>query len=475
MIDIQKAAKFFKAYDMRGTLDNLDEEVYYLFGKALINEVLKPEDLELKVAVLYDVRVDSERFYNALINGITEAGGEVIALGLGSTDILYAAANKWKIAGCMVTASHNPPEYNGCKVVKKSPEMMGLDNGLEKVRGYVVENYTGTYQNSMSIEVDIRREELDNYFIKEISRIGRVAEADEYLIKNGRKLKVVIDTANGCGGIVAEMIKNLYENVELVPLYWELDGTFPNHPADPDYPENLEDLSAKVVEVGADYGAMFDGDADRCYLVDQKGEPISNNFLITKIAQEMVESYYINPVEGLEPIIVVPIADSRMIVEQVFLSGGAVMPTRYGHTFVKGTMAKYKAIYGGEASGHHYFGEFGMMDSGVLTFLYSIFLMAKGNLQATDIRKPYDEVFSFSGWYKYKLEGPFEIEELLNKLKTKYPDGHISQIEGVQISYPLWKATIRASNTEPVLKISVEAKTGADPMEKLKELESLIK
>ena len=473
--NIGKVAKFFSAYDMRGTVDVLTPEVYYYFGYGLVSQVLEPDEAGVKVSVMHDVRETSHEFYSALCAGVVAAGGEVISLGQGSTDMLYAACSLFKTPGCMVTASHNPPEYNGCKVVKKAPIMMGLENGLERVRDYVVsELKKGKKTKYEMLGVDMAaREELDEYFINKSIEIGRVKQADGLLAQSGRKLRVAVDTANAAGGVVMQMAKDLYQNVEFVPLFWELDGTFPNHEGDPDDLTNLADLMKLVKDKKLDMGAAFDGDADRCYLVDETGEPVSNNFLVTKIASEMVSS--LKPDSKLNPVVVVPLSDSRMIAEEVFISGGAVMPTRVGHTFIKATMEQYGSVYGGESSGHHYFGEFDMMDSGLITLLYSIYVLAKNDMKPSQIKDPYADQYFFSGWHKFKLTEEQNVTDINNKLLEKYSDAHVSTIEGVQISYVDWKVMVRTSNTEPVLKMSVETRSkDIDPMEKLEELKKVM-
>ena len=462
--------KIFKAYDMRGTVDILTPEIYYQFGRGLVQEVLKPDNLPTKVAIMHDIRETSDSFYTALINGIESAGGEAIMLGAGSTDMLYGACQLFEAPGAMVTASHNPPEYNGCKVVKESPIMLGIDNGLDKIRDYVIDNIHKEVEINPIQNDEKAREELEKFFIGKMLSTGNVSEADEMLAKDGRKLRIVVDTANAVGGIVMDLIKDVYDNVEFIPLYWELDGTFPNHEADPDDLTNLEDLCAKVKSENADMGAMFDGDADRCYLVDETGEPLSNHYLMAKIGSEMVADVRSGKIEqDLEPIVVMPIADSRLIAEQIFLNGGAAMPTKYGHTFIKENMKKYNAVYGGEASGHHYFGNFGMMDSGALAFLYSIYLLAKYYIKPTELKQPYEKIYKFSGWHKYEV-GDQSVSLIVDKIKINFSDAHFSHIEGVQLSYPEWKAMIRSSNTEPVIKISVETRDGSDPMGKLAEI-----
>jgi phosphomannomutase len=456
-------SKFFKAYDLRGTTPELDYKVYYLAGIALVDCILKPQNLPLDVVVFRDTRLSSPIFYNFFIQGLIKAGAQVKPCGLGSTDMMYAGAIAYNCCGAMITASHNPKDDNGLKIVKKIPQMLGLAGGLDKIRDYVVANINNPEvqamdeNNLITIEEDQIARSTSIQLLK-----SRALEISTDLAQLLNK-KVVVDSANGMGAIVFQFLVELYPNIEFIPLYCELDGNFPNHPADPIDPKNLVDLGNKITEVGADFGIAFDGDADRAFFVDQNGKPVNGENLVAIFGVEMAKFAQTqklkNPEYPLTDSVCYVITYSRALANEVIMADGVPIVTKQGHTFVKSKMAQYKAIYGGEASGHHYFGTFGAMDSGLLAVSLLLKVLSKNpNTPLSDITKELDLLYFTSGENNIRLTSQQpNLEECIKIIKSTYSDGIISLLDGITVYYPKYKFTLRGSNTEPLLRINVES------------------
>lgn len=471
-------SKLFKAYDMRGTTPDLTAEVYYLAGKALVEKILIPEKLLLKVNLFRDTRLSSPDFYKALYNGLVEAGAEVVLLGLGTTDMMYAACQLFNTPGGIVTASHNPKDDNGFKFVKKVPNMLGLEDGLDKVRDYVLENIESTKIDLGSMLEPVENEEAKakvlDFFLEKVTLVGEIDKINSKIASFRKKMKVVVDTANGMGGFIMPEIAKLYPNIEFIPLYWELDGNFPNHPANPTIAENMIDLEKAVLEYGADLGVAFDGDADRVYFVDEKGVSLNGEFLVALLSKYMVKEAYHKPELGLNPAVVSVISYGRASVNTTLEANGVPILSKQGHTFVKAQMKKYNAIYGGEASGHHYFGDFGYMDSGAITLALFLRILIEKEVLPSALLLEFSDKYFVSGERNFVLPEGLNMTTIKEKIKSKYADGAISELDGITAYYLDWKFTIRGSNTEPLLRINLETigldKTG----EKLAELKSVI-
>lgn len=464
MIDI---AKFFKAYDMRGTTPELDWKIYFLIGQGLVEEILKPESLDLTVNVWHDNRVSSDLFYKAFVNGLLSKGAEVIPCGLGTTDMMYSYTIKNDISGAIVTASHNPKEDNGLKIVKKYPQMLGLESGLDKIRDYVLKHYE---------TLELTEKGLDNITNDKNAKI----EAVEFLNKASQKIgkfldlkipkgyTVVVDAANGLGVLSLELLKSQYPGVKWVHLYCTLDGNFPNHPADPANPDNMMDLRRKVLESKADIGIAFDGDADRVFFVDELGEIINTEHLVAVFAKTLINEVQLNQdiigkelenlSHPLNPAAVYVVSYSRALPETVLCEGGAAIVSKQGHTFVKKLMKQYNAIYGGEASGHHYFGQFGFMDSGILAVNLMFKIILGRSLMASDVCAEYKDKYFTSGEYNLKVPVGRDMQMIKDRVKRKYLDGYISELDGISVFYHTYKFTIRHSNTQSLFRINVETK-----------------
>jgi phosphomannomutase len=473
MVDI---AKFFKAYDLRGTTPELDWKVYYLAGKGLVTEVMKKENLKLEINVWSDARLTSPLFYKAFINGLESEGCKVIPCGLGSTDMMYAYTISKDISGAIITASHNPKDDNGLKVVKKYPEMLGLAGGLDKVRDYVVANYqalTITEKNLKNVSNNIQAKiDAIDYMTKVSNQIGNFVN-----IVTPIDYTIVVDAGNGMGALIYELLKTQYPKIKFVPLYCELDGNFPNHPADPINTDNLVDLQKAVLDNKANLGIAFDGDADRAFFVDETGGLVNGENLVAVFAKKLVGDAIAKPELGYNPAAVYVVSYSRALADTVLMAGGAAIVSKQGHTFVKANMKKYNAIYGGEASGHHYFGQFGFMDSGILAVNLILNILLTNNQKASELCNYYNDKYFTSGEHNLKAPVGKDMKMVIDRVKRKYSDAVISELDGVTVYYPEWKMTIRGSNTEPLFRINIETKVNTsvlNPKIKLEEAYKLI-
>ena len=397
----QIIAKMFKAYDMRGHVPELTSEIYYLMGEALYEVVLFPENLSTEISLFCDARYSSPNFYKAFAAGFISKGGKIVPMGQATTEMMYASCILFNRPGVTITASHNPKDDNGLKMIKNYPQILGREEGLETMMNYVLERIEDFELDIASlpelVEDTESRASVIKLLLQKYSLIGDLALTQMRLESENRKLKIVVDTGNGMSGLLLPEIAKLYKNVEFVPLFWEIDGTFPNHPADPFNPANLVDLQAKVKEVGADFGIGMDGDGDRAVLVDENGNLVNNEFFVAKCATFFVEEARNKPELGFNPAVVYVTSYNRALPDAVLAINGAAIPSKQGHAFVKDEMKKYNAIYGGEASGHHYFGQFGYMDSGLLVIGLVINIIAKEKTVASKLCHYYTNKYFSSG------------------------------------------------------------------------------
>jgi phosphomannomutase len=362
-------------------------------------------------------------------------------IGLASTDQLYFASGNLAIPGAMFTASHNPAQYNGIKMCRAYASPIGLETGLAEIRDRAIDGSPETGGRTGSItEHDV----LDAY----AAHLLALAPV------TGRRLKVVVDAGNGMAGHTAPAVfGRLGDRVEVVPLYFELDGTFPNHEANPIEAENLVDLQKAVVAEGADAGLAFDGDADRCFVVDENGRAVSPSTLTALIAARELAK---------EPgaIVIHNLITSRAVPEIVAELGGKPVRTRVGHSFIKATMAETGAIFGGEHSGHFYFRDFWRADSGMLAALHTLAALAETDGPLSDLLAEYE---------RYPMSGEINTEvadqaAVIDELEGSYAgrDGVTTdQLDGLTVSHPDWTFNVRASNTEPLLRLNVEGKDEA--------------
>ena len=436
-----------KAYDIRGVVpDQWGPTLAHEVGTAFV-EVLNirvSDGGAGRIVVGHDMRPTGPDLVAAFIAGVTAAGVDVINIGLCSTDGLYFASGKLNIPGAMFTASHNPAEYNGIKLCQAGAAPVGQDSGLSQIREMLESENLPTYAGPKGVA----------------STQDMLAAYAQYLrdlvpLENSRNLKVVIDTGNGMGGFTVPAV--LGDDIlsalplDIVPMYFELDGTFPNHEANPIEPENLRDLQKRVIEVGADIGLAFDGDADRCFVVDEMGEIVNPSTLTALIATRELAK-----VPGST--IIHNLITSRAVPEIVIENGGTPVRTRVGHSFIKATMAETNAIFGGEHSGHFYFRDFWKADSGMLAAMHT--LAALGETASTttlsELLKPYLR-YVMSGEINTKVE---DVNAVIARIKeTAIAQGsQLDELDGLTVSGEGWWFNVRPSNTEPLLRLNVEAK-----------------
>ncbi len=431
-VEAANLAAVFKAYDVRGTVpDQIDEELARRVGAAFVRVTGSPA-----VVVGHDMRPSSPGLAGAFAEGAAAAGADVTMIGLASTDQLYFASGFLGLAGAMFTASHNPAAYNGIKLCRSYARPVGLDTGLAEIRDLVggaadqVAAHPGTI-----VEQDV----LEAYAAHLLS-LAPVT---------GRRLKVVADAGNAMAGLTAPAVLGRVDDViDLVPLYFELDGTFPNHDANPLDESTLVDLRARVVAEGADAGLAFDGDADRCFLVDETGAVVSPSAVTALIAtRELVKEPGATIIHNL--------ITSRSVPEIVREHGGTPVRTKVGHSGIKARMAETNAIFGGEHSGHFYFRDFWRADSGMLAALHVL-----GALAATD--RPLSALMGDFDRYTASGEINSEVADadvVLARIRSRFADRadvELDELDGLSGTHAGWGFNVRPSNTEPLLRLNAE-------------------
>lgn len=424
----------FKAYDVRGLVPaELSTKIAREIGRALV-ATLHPDE----VAVGRDMRVSGAAITGALIEGIRDGGADVSDLGLVSTDALYFAVGKFDYpAGVMVTASHNPPAYNGLKICREDARALSLDSGLAPIRDLMLANEVPPPAVNSARGTVQQRDILDAY-----------AEHILGLVNAGgiRRLKIAIDAGNGMAGLtVPKVFARL--PVEVVPLYFELDGTFPNHPANPIEPENVAALRQVVVEQGCDLGAAFDGDADRVFLIDEQGGLVGGDLTTAMVAVKMLE-------RSPGAAIVYNLICSRSVPETIARFGGRPVRSRVGHSYIKETMRAEDAAFGGEHSGHFYFRENWYADSGMLALLTVLELISEARQPLSAILAPLDSR-ARSGEINSEVADPAAVMAAVER-DYAASGAEIDHLDGVTVNFADWWFNLRPSNTQPLLRLNVE-------------------
>ena len=430
--------KIIKAYDIRGLVkDEVTPDFSFSLGVAFA-KFLEIEREPATIVVGEDMRPSSGPLADAFSDGATSQGMDVIRIGLASTDMLYFASGKLNLPGVMFTASHNPAKYNGMKLCKSGARTIGQESGLIKIRQLIEEGVPISNRPVGSV----RKQELLNDYVDYL-----LARFPKNTFKK-RKLKVVIDAGNGMAGFTAPAVMKKL-NVDLVPMYFELDGNFPNHEANPIEPENLKALQKKVKKEKADIGLAFDGDADRCFLIDENGDLVNPSALTALIAVRELKA---NP----GATIIYNLISSKAVPEVISEHGGIALRSRVGHSYIKTLMAESGAVFGGEHSGHFYFGDFWRADSGMLAALYALAeLMATSN-SLSNLLEPYNRYFS-SGEINSKVK---DANKSIKLVKDKYKDRYqVDELDGLTVTAESWWFNLRPSNTEPLLRLNVEANT----------------
>ena len=430
-------AQIFKAYDVRGIVpDQLDESVAAAVGAAFVRVT---DAAGSSIVVGHDMRPSSPGLADAFAQGATGAGADVVMIGLASTDQLYFASGRLGVPGAMFTASHNPAQYNGIKLCRSHAVPVGLDTGLGEIRDLVASGGPATGRRPGTVS---RLDVLDDYAAHLLSLVP----------VKGRRLKVVVDAGNGMAGHTAPAVLGGID-VEVVPMYFELDGTFPNHEANPIEPENLEDLQAQVRAVRADVGLAFDGDADRCFLVDERGELVNPSVLTALIAARELERY-----PGAS--VIHNLITSRAVPEIITELGGKPVRTRVGHSFIKATMAETDAVFGGEHSGHFYFRDFWRADSGMLAALHVLAALAVTDRPLSALLEEYTR-FSGSGEINSTVADQAAALAAVEKAYAGRGDVRVDHLDGLTVDHDDWWFNVRASNTEPLLRLNAEGKDEA--------------
>jgi phosphomannomutase len=399
------------------------------------------------VVIGEDMRPSSPVFADAFSAGVTSQGLEVIRIGLASTDMLYFAAGKLNFPGAMFTASHNPAEYNGIKLCLSGARPIGKESGLLTIERFVND---GSPIDFRSVGNESNRDMLTEYVDHLLTLVD---------LSDIRPLKIVVDAGNGMAGHTAPAVFARL-NCEVIPMYYELDGTFPNHEANPIDPKNLKDLQKAVKKHKADIGLAFDGDADRCFLVDESGELVNPSTLTALIAARELAK---NPGAS----IIYNLISSRAVVEIVEESGGKAIRSRVGHSYIKKLMADTGAVFGGEHSGHFYFKDFWRADSGMLAALHAIAALGEVSAPLSKILKPYCRYVA-SGEINSEVA---DAQSSMNEISEKYGESagnEVDHLDGLTVNGDTWWFNVRASNTEPLLRLNVEAKTEAR-MEKIRD------
>ena len=441
----------FKAYDIRGiTPGQLDEAVAEAIGGAFARFAAGQVGGARRVLLARDMRESGVGLSAALAKGVQDQGLDVVDLGLASTDLLYFASGKLDAPGVMLTASHNPAQYNGMKMCLAGAKPVGEESGL------------GTIKEMVAAGVPSADGPAGGY--EQLDLLADFADHVRSFIDTSalRPLKIVADTANGMGGLVVPAVFDGLP-VDIEVMYGDLDGTFPNHPADPIQPENLRDLQARVLEVGADVGLAFDGDADRVFLVDDQGQPLSGSLTTAIVAAGVLEK---NP----GATILHNCICSKAVPEVVREGGGTPIRTRVGHSFIKATMAETGAAFGGEHSAHYYFADNWRADSGCIAALVVLEQLSKAGVSLSELRKPFDR-YAASGEINSKVNDPAGVIEAV---AAAYPADTQDRLDGLTVDLGEWWFNLRASNTEPLLRLNLEAPDPASCAAHVAEVQALI-
>jgi phosphomannomutase len=438
-MEASNLAAVFKAYDVRGIVpDQLDEDLARAVGNAFVRVVHAAEG-DGRVVVGHDMRASSPGLAEAFADGASQAGADVTMIGLASTDELYFASGRLDAPGAMFTASHNPARYNGIKLCRAQASPVGQDTGLARIRDLLDagEQVSAPRRGTVGA-VDV----LADYaaFLRGLAPV------------TGRRLSVVVDAGNGMAGHTAPAVLDGLD-LRVTELFYDLDGTFPNHEANPLEPANLRDLQAAVRHEEADLGLAFDGDADRCFVVDEQGEPVDPSALTALIAvRELAE----NPGSA----VIHNLITSRAVPQIVAEHGGVAVRTRVGHSYIKATMAQTDAVFGGEHSGHFYFRDFWRADSGMLAALHILAALAEQDRPLSGLLEDYRR-FVLSGEVNTRVGDPRTVLARVEAAYAGEPGTVVDHLDGLSVTHDDWWFNVRPSNTEPLLRLNVEAGTDA--------------
>ena len=435
-----------KAYDVRGVYpDQLDEDLAHDVGAAFVR-VCGIADAEGAVVIGHDMRPSGPDLVASFAEGVREQGCDVVLIGLASTDGLYYASGALGLPGAMFTASHNPAKYNGIKLCRAGAAPVGQDSGLRDIRALID---SGIPAGMGRIGEVTQRDVLADYagFLRSLVDLSSI-----------RRLRVVVDAGNGMGGFTVPAVLGDAAGLpplplDIIPMYFELDGTFPNHEANPIDPENLRDLQRRVVEEGADIGLAFDGDADRCFVVDETGGIVSPSALTALIAARELARH-----PGAT--IIHNLITSKTVPEVIAEQGGVAVRTRVGHSFIKATMAETGAVFGGEHSGHFYFQDFWRADSGMLAAMHALAALGTADPGVTfsSLMVPFDRYVA-SGEINTEVADQALVTARIKDRYAQVPGVGVDELDGLTIDGGDWWFNVRPSNTEPLLRLNAEARS----------------
>jgi phosphomannomutase len=441
----------FKAYDVRGLYPSeLDEDGAYRIGRAYV-EHFEPRTL----AVGRDMRLSSPAMASAAVEGALDAGADVVDIGLVGTEMLYYAVTELSLeGGICVTASHNPSDYTGMKIVRRGALPVGGDSGLTEIRARALAGFGGVERRG-----ELREEDVLAGFVEKV-----LSFVDPNAI---RPLRIVVDAANGMAGVMLPPVLERLPQLDVVACHFEPDGTFPNHEPNPLLPENREFIVTRTREERADLGVAYDGDADRCFFVDDTGEFVPGDFVTALLAEAVLER---------EPgaRVIYDVRASRAVPETIELHGGVPLVNRVGHAFIKHRMRKEEAAFAGEVSAHYYFRDFSQADSGVVPFLLMLELLSRRDAHLSDILAPLRERFFLTGEINTPVD---DVPLKLQELKERYAaaGGRISHLDGLSVDFDDWHFNVRPSNTEPLLRLNLEALSKETMEERREEVLALIR
>lgn len=442
---MQVEPSIFKAYDIRGIYgQTLNEEVAMAVGKVFSKVV--PTS---KVVVGRDARISSPALHNALLEGLTSVGVSVVDVGTVSTDMYYYACATQNLPGIMVTASHNPKEYNGFKMVRQIPYLLSGDEGIQDIRKYIEANDFLPQSTEPGTVTQIN---VMDGFVEKILSLVPVDEIKQY--------KILADTANGMvGPSLIELFKKIPQ-VQLIPMYFDPDGNFPNHGGDPLMPENRKELQERVVSEGADLGFAFDPDGDRFFCIDSRGRFVSGDFMTA-----ILSYYFLNKYP--RSTIVYDIRASLAVPDTIEKYGGKALYNRVGHAYIKKRMSDEQAVFGGEVTGHYYFKDFYGCDSGVAPMLFLLDLLSHSEKTLDIVVDEYEQRYFISGEINNKVPN---VTQVLEKLEQQYgPQANeVIKVDGITCEFDDWRFNVRGSNTEPLIRLNLEAKT-KEKMEEMRD------
>ena len=431
----QDLSTFVKAYDVRGIVpDQLDAEVARALGASFVH-VLQAD----RIVIGHDMRPSSPELVAAFAEGANAQGADVVEIGLASTDELYFATGSLDLPGAMFTASHNPAQYNGIKLCRSGARPIGQDSGLIEIRDLAQQGGPEPMRADAQVGTVSQQDVLPAYAEHLRSLVD---------ISQNRRLRVVVDAGNGMGGhTVPTVLAGL--PVDVVAMYFELDGSFPNHEANPLEPANLVDLQARVVAEKADIGLAFDGDADRCFVIDERGAPVSPSAVTGLVAaRELARHPGATVIHNL--------ITSRAVPEIIREHGGTPVRTRVGHSFIKAEMARTDAVFGGEHSAHYYFRDFWRADTGMLAALHVLAALGEQNRPLSELGADYERYVA-SGEINSKVADQAGATARVRADFVDQDGVEVDELDGMTVSGPDWWFNLRASNTEPLLRLNVEA------------------